>query len=78
MPDFVSPKKMKKNKKKIYEGIGMGRSLARCLFQKGGEFRPTKGKRKRKWPVCNFQKENGPGPFSIPPSSQNSRFNLNE
>ena len=30
----------------------MGRSLARCLFQKGGEFRPTKGK------------GIGPGPFA--------------
>ena len=25
----------------------MGRSLARCLFQKGGEFHPTKQKRRR-------------------------------
>ena len=52
----------------------MGRSLARCLFQKGGEFRPTKRKRRRAWPVCESGNDIGQRPMSIPSTPQNARF----
>ena len=52
----------------------MGRSLARCLFQKGGEFRPTKRKRRRAWPVCESGNDIGQRPMSIPSTLQNVRF----
>ena len=55
-------------------GNNMGHSLARCLFQKGGEFRPTKRKRRRAWTVGESGNDIGRCPMSIPSTSRNARF----
>ena len=52
----------------------MGRPLARCLFQKRGGLRPTKGKGIGLGPFAKPETASGIARCLFPPSPQNVRF----